>query len=302
MVAKVKCPDYDSKRIIQEIVRDRVKQRDFFVSLEDDWLEQLDLYILKEGNPFFVKPLELGRHISKERVEEERQKAFDARTQSSDPLSRLLKKRKANLIGLYKSEAGSDLHTKLSEMRRKNKLRVCPSCGEDGAPGTLDHYLPKEVFPELSICFQNLTPMCDQCQGKKGTSYKNSTGGKRFFHPYYDDINDCFFHIKISPPYEAPIKFELQIVRCEPKQIKTLISHVIGVGLQERIEEYCESMHEGLIDVFLENPSSTSTVDRVKDFYALESKKSPNAWGAIYYKSVLNTPELLEYLDGLRTE
>ncbi|MCV5951297.1 hypothetical protein OFN94_41470, partial [Escherichia coli] len=78
-----------------------------------------------------------------------------------------------------------------------------------------------------------------------------------------------------------------------PNQIKTLVSHVIGLGLKERIEEYCESMHESLIDIFLEAHSSTSTLDRVKDFHALESRKSPNAWGAIYYKSVLNTPALL---------
>lgn len=302
MVAKIKCPVGDSKNLIQEIVRVRVQQKDFFISLEGDWLKQLDLYVLKGGDPFYVKPLELRCHISQKRIEEETQNISSANEQSPDPSSILLKKRKANLIGLYKPKAGSDLYKKLSEMRRKHKLRACPSCGEDGSPGTLDHYLPKEVFPELSVCFQNLTPMCDQCQGKKGTSYKNASGGKRFFHPYYDDIDDCFFHINITPPYEAPIKFELQIVRCEPKQIKTLLSHVNGVGLKERIEEYCESMHESLIDIFSEEHSSTSTIDRVKDFHALESKKSPNAWGAIYYSSVLNTPALLNYLDGLRTE
>ncbi|MEZ8516122.1 hypothetical protein AB9R81_10925 [Vibrio cyclitrophicus] len=300
MVASVNTPDYDSKQLVMDVVENRVQQKDFFLSLKEDWLRQLDLYLLKKGEPFFVKPLDLSCHINEARIEEERARAYDVKKQSPDPLTRLVKKRKANLIDLYKPKADSDLHIKLHQMRRKHKLRACPSCGEDGAPGTLDHYLPKEVFPELSICFQNLTPMCDQCQGKKGTDYISSTGRKRFFHPYYDEINDCFFHIKITPPYDAPKQFELQIVRCESKHLKTLISHVIGVGLQDRIEEYCESMHESLIDVFLEEPSLTSTVDRVKDFHALESKKSLNAWGAIYYKSVLNTPDFLDYLDRIR--
>ena len=300
MVASVNTPGYDSKQLVRDVVENRVQQKDFFLSFKEDWLRQLELYLLKKGEPFFVKPLELGCYVSEARIEEERTKTYDVKKQSPDPLTRLVKKRKANLIDLYKPKADSDLHKKLHQMRRKHKLRACPSCGEDGAPGTLDHYLPKEVFPELSICFQNLTPMCDQCQGRKGTDYISSTGGKRFFHPYYDKINDCFFHIKITPPYDAPKQFELQIVRCELKHLKTLISHVIGVGLQERIEEYCESMHESLIDVFLEEPSQTSTVDRVKDFHALESKKSLNAWGAIYYKSVLNTPDFLDYLDRIR--
>lgn len=300
MVASVKTPNYDSKQLVRDVVENRVQQKDFFLSFKEDWLRQLDLYFFAKGDPFLIKPLELGRHINQARIEEERGREYDVKKQSPDPLTRLLKKRKTNLRDLYKPKADSDLYATLHQMRKKHKLRACPSCGEEGTPGTLDHYLPKEVFPELSICFQNLTPMCDQCQGKKGTDYISSTGRKRFFHPYYDEINDCFFHIKITPPYDAPQRFELQIVRCEPKDLKTLISHVIGVGLQDRIEEYCESMHESLIDIFLEEPSLTSTIDRVKDFHALESKKSLNAWGAIYYKSVLNTPDFLDYLDRIR--
>lgn len=108
-------------------------------------------------------------------------KAFDTKKQSSDPLVRLVKKRKTNLIGLYYPEAGTDLHKKLHVMRKKHKLRACPSCGEDGSPGTLDHYLPKEEFPELSVFFENLTPMCDQCQERKGASYKKTMGENASF-------------------------------------------------------------------------------------------------------------------------
>ncbi|MDE1244200.1 hypothetical protein [Vibrio aestuarianus] len=36
----------------------------------------------------------------------------------------------------------------------------------------------------------------------------------------------------------------------------------------------------------------------IRRFLRQERKKAENAWGAIYYQSVLDTPELLEHLDN----
>ncbi|MCZ4311614.1 HNH endonuclease [Vibrio atlanticus] len=302
MVASLNSPVGSSKNIIRKIIWNRGKQRDFFNALEGDWLQQVSDYVVWEASPKVIYPLDLSCYITQQRIDEEKLKSFNSKKQSSDPLQRLIKKRSNSLIKLYSPELGTELHQMLFRMRKKHKLLACPSCGEDGAPTTLDHYLPKERFPELSICIENLTPMCTECQTKKHTHYSTSSGLKRFFHPYFDVIRDSFFHVEITPPFDAPRCFELKVVRCEPKQARLLLSHIVGIQLKPRIEEYCESMHDNLVDLFQEGDVQGTAKDQVNAFYRMERKKLQNSWGAIYYLSVLNTPSLLTFLDKIARE
>ena len=77
--------------------------------------------------------------------------------------------RKKSLVNLYLSDKRTSLFNVFKEMRDGHDLLFCPSCGDGGDPDTLDHYLPKDVFPELSILLMNLTPMCSKCQRIKKT-------------------------------------------------------------------------------------------------------------------------------------
>ncbi len=61
----------------------------------------------------------------------------------------------------------------------------CPYCLVSQA-ATLDHVLPKAVFPEFAILSKNLVPCCDECQRGKGSHWRTPTGGRRHPHPYYD--------------------------------------------------------------------------------------------------------------------
>ncbi|WP_156769768.1 HNH endonuclease [Nocardia sp. 852002-20019_SCH5090214] len=65
---------------------------------------------------------------------------------------------------------------------------LCGMCGAAQA-GTLDHYLPREMYPELSILAPNLIPACDMCNRKKSTIVGDNDSG-RFAHPYIDDLSD----------------------------------------------------------------------------------------------------------------
>lgn len=65
--------------------------------------------------------------------------------------------------------------------------RTCPMCGY-GQVLTLDHYLPKDAYPEFSILPLNLVPACSDCNNFK-SNFIRSTEGARFIHPYFDDIS-----------------------------------------------------------------------------------------------------------------
>jgi 5-methylcytosine-specific restriction endonuclease McrA len=68
--------------------------------------------------------------------------------------------------------------------RRDNR---CPLCGE-GLVTTLDHHLPKNKYPLLSVVPINLIPACRDCNtGKLATVPVKA--GDQTLHPYFDDFS-----------------------------------------------------------------------------------------------------------------
>lgn len=88
-------------------------------------------------------------------------------------------------------------------IRRQTGLPSCPMCGSSSI-GTLDHYLPREIYGEFSIMRANLLPACTHCNSdEKGGAYKGASPA-RFIHPYYDVWADQpLWRVRIDPPYRA---------------------------------------------------------------------------------------------------
>jgi hypothetical protein len=63
---------------------------------------------------------------------------------------------------------------------------ICPNCAvRDSA--ALDHYLPREIFPELAIQPLNLVPICTACNTAKSANVSTASSDQ-FLHPYFDDL------------------------------------------------------------------------------------------------------------------
>ncbi|ENM6584235.1 hypothetical protein AB8I92_004662 [Vibrio alginolyticus] len=281
MVAKVPMPDYDSLAVINDVVAERRKFLAFYRAIIDDLREQVLSYIENQGDPTKVLPLRLRDYT-----------ASDAEAES----------RKDSLINLYSPKSHQIPYDILDEMRNEHGLLFCPSCGEDGAPGTLDHYLPKTEFPELAVCIANLTPMCSTCQGEKSADYITIDGKKAFLHPYYDEIFVSLFHVDIWPPFDKPMAFNVEIKAAITGELRPLIeSHIKGIDFKNRFEKYCASKHLHLLKLMAEereDEEPMKAAQLIRRFLRQENKKALNAWGSIYYQSVLGTPALLDFLDN----
>ena len=87
-------------------------------------------------------------------------------------------------------------------------LGRCPFCGF-GHVYTLDHYLPKSKYPELSVLPLNLVPSCRDCNtGKRATIA--TTSEDQDLHPYYDHgnfINDQWLYAEIQESSPITITF-----------------------------------------------------------------------------------------------
>lgn len=86
-----------------------------------------------------------------------------------------------------------------------SRSRICCLCGLR-ATSELDHYLPKQLFPEFAVYTLNLVPVCGVCNKRKDEDYKTSLGGPAFIHAYLDQL-------PISEPFlRATLTFDDGII------------------------------------------------------------------------------------------
>ena len=108
---------------------------------------------------------------------------------------------KGNYRLTYEGEALEDLR---DDILASAPLGICPMCGRGDAQ-QVDHYLPKDKFPELSIYAPNLVPTCDSCNTNKRALVGNATTG-RFLHAYLDALPTSL------PLYKADIEVTDSVV------------------------------------------------------------------------------------------
>src|SRR5262249_53874444 len=130
------------------------------------------------------------------------------------------------------SEAQGALYVSQNQSARIKAIRdanllSCPMCGSP-VTGTLDHYLPRKVFPEFSVMAANLIPACTHCNsGKKRLIFKGTREYERFLHPYFDKVADApIWLIRIAPPYRAAT-FEPSVISTVSDDLaKTVAFHL----------------------------------------------------------------------------
>ncbi|WP_370602828.1 HNH endonuclease [Escherichia coli] len=301
MVAKLPLPEYNSIAVLRTIISEREWYKDFYNSLANDWVSHVENYLEHHGDPRFITPIDLSQYFSEESVQKEERKTTDANRHISAQ-ERLREKRKQTLINLYSPDEGKTPYDILEALRRGHNLLFCPCCGEPGKPTTLDHYLPKAMYPELAIIIANLTPMCNECQQNKSSDYFDENGNKIYIHPYFDPIEQVNLSIDIEEPYATPT-FELTILedRDNNELYELFKRHINGVKFLERFDEFCRNEYMALLRTMsLERqdaePDRASRI--VRRFKRQHESQSPNRWEAIFYRGILNNTSLLDYLDN----
>lgn len=198
---------------------------------------------------------------------------------------------------LYASPAEEAAQAPILKTLRDRSLTLCPMCGEGGTPNTLDHYLPKQSYPDYSILPLNLVPACDICQGHKLARY-TGPDGRLFLHPYYDAfLEGRVAELRIHPPYNAP-KPELLCHSGVPAAAVGVVTrHLEELQLHARFKS---SFKKEYIRVLRH---ATRMRQRNRDVHAAfedlrehAADRSVNSWEHILYDCVVNDADLIEYL------
>lgn len=125
-------------------------------------------------------------HASVERRFNEFEVAIAADSLSAITENASLQRHRVDLQSCYgsKTKKLSEMLQSIRDEQSPGLLKWCPYCGLTG-PGSHDHYLPKELFPEFSVNPHNLVSACTKCNSTKGSRWVS--GGERLFIHFYSD-------------------------------------------------------------------------------------------------------------------
>jgi len=170
---------------------------------------------------------------------------------------------KAALLKAY-SDKGHNLNLLKKAIKDAQELdlkNICPYCGIL-TPNSIDHYIPKDTYPEYSVLAINLVPCCIQCNGKKSEFWKLDTG-RGIINYYLDSIpNEEYL--------SCSVKFEEKI----PRAIYSISNdNGINSALFSIIETHYERLD--LLNRFSEssNDEITNTLDSIHSFTENSSQK-----------------------------
>ncbi|NTW88512.1 MAG: hypothetical protein HGB26_05170 [Desulfobulbaceae bacterium] len=105
-----------------------------------------------------------------------------------------------------KDAPGRDIYDQLINSAPQGK---CPLCAHRQV-STLDHHLPKALYPALSVTPLNLVPACGDCNKAKLTTAP-ITSADETLHPYYDDIDsDLWLAAEIVQTRPAAVRFFIE--------------------------------------------------------------------------------------------
>ena len=178
----------------------------------------------------------------------------------------------------------------------------CPFCGISES-STLDHYLPKERYPEFSVFPNNLVPSCAVCNTRKRDRIlDDGTNVRMFLHPCYDVIPEiAFLTVRARTEADALI-LSYQLTRPAGMSLKTfqhLRSHFTELNLANRYRrmglEHLGGQYPALRRAYGQGEDAERVlkelVDGAEDF---EEVWGPNYWLAKLYRALAANDEFCD--------
>ncbi|MEV6827431.1 hypothetical protein [Amycolatopsis sp. NPDC051102] len=163
---------------------------------------------------------------------------------------------------------------------------LCPMCGRNPV-AELDHYLPKDKYPEFSILAFNLIPVCGRCNRAKSNLITGNRG--YLFHAYYDKVPHSptllVANLNVTPistlvTFEVNKKLPQQLYRDACFQFNTLklADLYVGASIPELVER---------IDLYRQYHESGVGATGVAYDASRHAKHLRKEFGAHYWKAAL---------------
>jgi 5-methylcytosine-specific restriction endonuclease McrA len=171
---------------------------------------------------------------------------------------------------------------------------VCPYCRLSES-ATLDHYLPKDMYPEFSVFPQNLVPSCAYCNSTKNDLILNDEKNcLLFLHPYFDKVSASTFLTLTFKIIPNAILLSYKVSKTSDmteKEFTQISKHFQILKLGERYRKMAiDTLRERRFG--LENLFNSVGKEKAVSQYLQEEAKSiaaylgGNNWRAVLFKTL----------------
>lgn len=222
---------------------------------------------------------------------------------------------KNKIIGHYLSPPKDCLEF-IAHDRYNKSPTICLMCGGFGM-GTLDHYLPKDVYPEFSFFSANLIPACN-CNFLRGTTHKGVESAQRVIHAYFDTfVTDRLYQVNFTGDFETP-HITVEVADRDHPNKDTLEFHLENVILNKStfgfLDKYWSDLvvrPDDILNVVLPEDSAKMSI---AEFMSVLTKYrnskdreygTPNNWYSMLYTGLLKDGNrvglLLNIINSSRT-
>ncbi len=203
----------------------------------------------------------------------------------------------AYLRAKYKGQAVGFSLQWIKKLREDHDLHACPMCGSTNVT-SLDHYLPKEIYPELCVFSYNLIPSCVPCNQRRGTKAARTLAGKSFVHPYFDGeiLENVEFNISFSAPYSSA-KFSLDVSGVTGGDLERIKGHLDASIPKVLFKRSIGSLwSKWRHRIFAKQDLVASRLDLHEDLTAHVRTVSRNSWEAAFLRGLLADTVALNWM------
>jgi len=174
------------------------------------------------------------------------------------------------------------------KIRMSAKNNICPLCNQRTVT-TLDHVLPKTLYPTFSVTPFNLIPACADCNKIKDT-YLPTVEEDEVLHPYYDDISsEQYLYANFIE--EIPVSINFYIKSSNPQTIleKRLQKHF---ELFELNKLYTANAAEELSNIqyrlnkLYDIGGEISVKEYLQEEFESRYENNKNSWQTAMYKTL----------------
>lgn len=209
------------------------------------------------------------------------------------------------LLVHYYEKAPASLNRELLNRRNEHGLYSCPFCGNPKKPDTLDHFIPKDQWPEYSIFPNNLVPQCRSCAPIKGENYYSvEDGTAKFIHPIYSDLLQRFrfkvsvaFNAETNRPSFSVVLRKFQVT--EGGEDQRVVFHIKNLKVKQRIIKFCQDDYRRWQTRLSKRRFDLRVALRQRLNEAPENDRGID-WKSAFIEGLLNNEDAINHLHSLR--
>lgn len=216
-----------------------------------------------------------------------------------DKIENWSEKEKKLLLSCYGNNKEFNVARKnIMDMQEDIWKARCPYCGIS-EPKTIEHYLPKDDYPEFAVYGLNLIPCCSICNSYKGEEWKKS-GERLFINFYFDEIpmeKLLYAYLEYTKDDLIPnIFFKLiRNKRVDDSAFRRIRSHFDRLHLLSR---YADIVNEEYTNIFqsarihIERCSEESYKESLLEIKeSMENRYGINYWKVALYEAIAHSDD-----------